>query len=301
LLGDGCHDMGNAWFDGPMNYYVYPGTTAVKSCSSEWISGCSGGGSTSPSSGSGQCSVGYHFEYNEGTNVVCFADGGNHDTYKVNGGTAISCATTYKSGCPGSTGGGSTSPTGGYCGDNACNNGETTSSCPNDCGSASGETCGNNFCGPGETSSSCPADCGGTGSSSGGSCPTYGFGSPDGSYACNYNTCSGGCNFDSQGCPVSCYASSGGSPPSGGDPQTDCASYGGTYDATNNYCQMPGSPPSSGDPATDCANYGGTWDAGANFCNMPGGQSNIGPRYLLGQLNAALIGIGKFVGRLFGL
>jgi hypothetical protein len=294
-----------------MNKYVYPGTTAVKNCSTEWISGCSGGSGsyTPPSSGSSsQCPTGYHFENYEGASVICFADGGNHDIYKVDGGTAISCSTTYRQGCPGASGSGST---------------------------VSGETCGNNFCGAGETASSCPSDCGsvgGSSSSGGGSCPQYGFGNPDGSYACNYGTCSNGCNFDSQGCPVSCYASSGGSAPSGGDPQTECTNYGGTYDAANNYCQMPGSPPSSGNPASDCANYGGTWDAANNYCQMPGsppsggyssdpatgcaeaggswdagnnfcqmpGQTRLQPKYLLGQLNTAFGDFGRLIVRLLG-
>ncbi len=41
LLDTGCHDMGNAWFDGPMNAYVYYGETTVHSCDTEPISGCS--------------------------------------------------------------------------------------------------------------------------------------------------------------------------------------------------------------------------------------------------------------------
>ena len=53
LLGDGCHSMGNAWFNSGMTSYVLPGTKTVKSCSSDYVSGCSGG-----SSGKPQCSDG---------------------------------------------------------------------------------------------------------------------------------------------------------------------------------------------------------------------------------------------------
>ncbi len=47
LLGNGCHSMSNAWFNGTMNIYVMPNTTQVKSCDSAPISGCSGSGNQS--------------------------------------------------------------------------------------------------------------------------------------------------------------------------------------------------------------------------------------------------------------
>lgn len=50
LLGSGCHSMGNAYFDGGMTSYILPGTSAVKSCSTSYISGCSGGSTTSTGS-----------------------------------------------------------------------------------------------------------------------------------------------------------------------------------------------------------------------------------------------------------
>jgi len=45
-----------------------------------------------------------------------------------------------------------------YCGDGLCNNGETCSTCPGDCGTCI--TCGNGSCDNGETCSTCPGDCG---------------------------------------------------------------------------------------------------------------------------------------------
>jgi len=44
-----------------------------------------------------------------------------------------------------------------YCGNNVCDNGETSSTCSQDCKSTS--VCGNNVCEKSETSESCPGDC----------------------------------------------------------------------------------------------------------------------------------------------
>lgn len=49
LLGSGCHNMGNAWFNGEMTKYVLPSTTAVKECTSSSISGCTVWSNTCPS------------------------------------------------------------------------------------------------------------------------------------------------------------------------------------------------------------------------------------------------------------
>ncbi len=47
-----------------------------------------------------------------------------------------------------------------YCGDRACNNGETCSSCPTDCGYCPSAYCGDRTCGSTESCSTCPTDCG---------------------------------------------------------------------------------------------------------------------------------------------
>ena len=47
LLGSGCHDMGSAYFNGAMDQYVNYGGLAVKNCATEYISGCTIGGSYS--------------------------------------------------------------------------------------------------------------------------------------------------------------------------------------------------------------------------------------------------------------
>lgn len=114
LLGSGCHNMGNAWFNGEMNRYVLPGTTTVKDCATASISGCTTGGTTPPPSAtscpsgqywyvppeggagycksntttpppssptspsSGSCPAGYHWMSDNGG--WCMADGGTTTT-----------------------------------------------------------------------------------------------------------------------------------------------------------------------------------------------------------------------------
>ncbi|MBI2050808.1 MAG: hypothetical protein HYT31_03295 [Parcubacteria group bacterium] len=154
--------------------------------------GCSAftGGTTSTTS---SCDTKYGSGWHTmGSDGNCF-DSSMLNYYTANG-TLYSCAATPATGCSstGATGGSS----GSYCGNGACDSGETSTSCwsdcgssgstgsgsydygpscdgvcgngedsskcPGDCGSSSytSETCGNAYCGTGETTSSCPADCG---------------------------------------------------------------------------------------------------------------------------------------------
>ena len=46
LLGSGCHSRGNAWFNANRTMYVLPGTKTLKSCSTDYISGCGNSEST---------------------------------------------------------------------------------------------------------------------------------------------------------------------------------------------------------------------------------------------------------------
>jgi len=130
---------------------------------------------------------------------------------------------------------------GGYCGDRFCGNGETASSCIEDCGGtviacdndgkcepengeamgtcpndcvqnapisdpyATSEQCGNGVCANGESASSCPSDC----FSASESCSTNQYNSFTKNKDCNFGACPNGCNFDSNGCPNGCKTSGG--------------------------------------------------------------------------------------------
>lgn len=74
------------------------------------------------------------------------------------------------------------------CGDGSCNNGETCSTCSNDCGTC--PVCGNGLCDNGENECSCPGDC-----------PSILYNEcyskdPDGSTLCSAYTSAVTCNYD---------------------------------------------------------------------------------------------------------
>jgi len=116
LLGSGCHSMGNGLFNGAMNRYVLSGTTVVKECSTNYISGCTSGGSSTT------CSSGQYW-------------------YVPSGGGAGYCKATSSTDCPSgqwwdsatnsckSTSTPTTCPSGQYLSGSSCVNSTTTSQC----------------------------------------------------------------------------------------------------------------------------------------------------------------------------
>ncbi len=112
-----------------------------------------------------------------------------------------------------------------WCGDGACNGGETCQSCGADCG-ACGPVCGDGQCSGGETCQSCSADCG--------SCPP----------SCGDGQCSGG-----ETCQ-SCSADCGSCPPACGDGQ---CSGGETCQSCSQDCGGCGGDTSDGDAVADAS------------------------------------------------
>jgi len=96
------------------------------------------------------------------------------------------------SACPSGTSGGNT-----WCQWDA-------SGCPTGCQSSTTGYCGDKICQSNETSTSCSGDCGGTAS-----CPsTIANNYTSGSKTCYSTTCTGGCNYDTAGCPTTCWTAS---------------------------------------------------------------------------------------------
>ena len=97
------------------------------------------------------------------------------------------------------------------CGDGACNGSESTATCPADCGTS----CGDGACNGSESTASCPQDCGsscGDGACNGGestaNCPGD-CGTSCGDGACNGGEDCVGCATDCGTCPGSCCAAHG--------------------------------------------------------------------------------------------
>lgn len=131
LLGSACHNMGNAWFNGEMTRYVFPGTSVVKDCREAYISSCTTGGGTSTSTvPSTDCSLelksllgdGCHQMYTDTSGNIIFCDGPMTKSAKRGD-------TTTTTGCtsPGGSSG-TACPSGQYWNGSACTS--TGSTCP---------------------------------------------------------------------------------------------------------------------------------------------------------------------------
>jgi hypothetical protein len=189
---------------------------------------CTGDDYTSPTSGN--CPSGFHDHSDSGGYCINDAEDVNGTCYKLDGTTVITCPVSYddsdqygtcnthtnENSCSGETnccwysgdlGDSCYYSTSGcdvveteWCGDGICNNSETASSCYSDCAATETEDyCGDGICSTTESTTSCPSDC-----AVSVSCISNTYNSFTNSSDCSYSACSGGCNFDSSGCPVSC-------------------------------------------------------------------------------------------------
>ncbi|MBI2056607.1 MAG: hypothetical protein HYT37_04520 [Candidatus Sungbacteria bacterium] len=197
LLGSGCHNMGNAYFDSAMTRYVLPGTSTVKECSASWISSCTTGGSSTTSCPSGQ--------YWNGSSCVNSSSTGTCPSgqywYVPPGSTAGYCTSSTTTPPPSS----STCPSfahdmGGYC---MLNN--DTSRCASYSSASSEGNYTSSQC-TGGTSTSCPSGQWWNGSSCTSSTSGTGCGSYTSQSSC---TAVSNCYWYSASSPGYCYYQSG--------------------------------------------------------------------------------------------
>ena len=95
--------------------------------------------------------------------------------------------------------------TSGWCGDGECGMGEDADWCAMDCGFPDDSICGDNYCGDNESADSCPQDCG----TDVATCPANVYNDYIGNYACDYDYCTAGCLWDSNGCATGCQTDRG--------------------------------------------------------------------------------------------
>ena len=100
LLGSGCHDMSNAYFNGSMDQYVIYGGSVAKSCSAEYINGCTTGGSYSSYSYSSYSPASSASAYSSAAtdpSAACSQAGGTWDGSTCVMPSATSSAAAYSS------------------------------------------------------------------------------------------------------------------------------------------------------------------------------------------------------------
>ncbi|MBI2514668.1 hypothetical protein HYV91_00545 [Candidatus Wolfebacteria bacterium] len=171
LLGSGCHNMGNAWFNSAMTSYVLPGTTAVKDCATNYLYSCSSGGTgttcpsgqwwdgaTSRCTSTSSCGSGQWWDpatqscrpsTTSGSQCPSFAHemAGycmlNNDTSRCAEYSSASSETNYTNSVCQAHGSGSTTscPSGQYWSGSSCVSSTTTSSCPTGYHSMGGGYC----------------------------------------------------------------------------------------------------------------------------------------------------------------
>ena len=229
ILGQGCHSMGNAWFDSTMANYVMPNTTQIKSCASAPISGCSG-------SGSGQTTSCTSGQYWNGSACVSSTTTSCQSGQYWNGSSCVNTSTTD---CT----------SGQYWNGSACvssSSGTDYSSAQSGCTSAGGTwNSSSNYCNMPNTSSSCSSSQYWNGSAcvDSSTSPTP---------SSTSSSCGSGQYWDTR--TNSCQSM-----------QSACAEAGGTWDSATNYCRMPGASAEQKPLAFLCPS-GHDWNGG--YCTL---------------------------------
>ena len=250
LLGSDCHSMGNGWFNGEMTKYILSGSQTVRSCTTEYVSGCTTWSNTQ------SCPAGQY--WNSSTRVCESSTAGGGGMQKCfypnatkNGssvGYTVWCESDYVNCHEGSPSGASVSTSGlSLGGPSSCESGWSSS--------------GSSACASGQywngsafvTTSTTDTARGQPG------CANAGGTWDNAANYCNMpTTCPSGQYWNGTACVTSTT-------------QTSCAS--GQY-WNGSACQTtsPSDTPSTYDSTSaqqSCASAGGTWDSAANYCVMP--------------------------------
>ncbi len=177
LLGDGCHPMAEAYFDGPMNRYVKFGSTIIGECSAASITGCSGNTTpvytscpagqywnngvcvpTGTYTGSSSCPDNIKVLLGEGCHPMAEAyfNGPMSKYVKFNSSAVVECSAISISGCPGTTYT-ATNPGSGSCPAAQYWNGTACVASPSGTACAAGEYWNGSICVATSPSGSCSA------------------------------------------------------------------------------------------------------------------------------------------------
>ena len=229
LLGSGCHSMGSGWFDSSMTTYVLSGSQTVKSCTTEFISGCSG---TSYTQTQTSCASGQYWNGSSCVSSTSWSGGCRAYAAEVacqSGGCTwynhydgIHCDDTAHG-----TNSGSSCSSGQWWNGTSCTSatsGTDYATAQQGCANAGGTwDSAANYCQMPTTTTSCSSGQYWNGSS----CVT----------SSTQTSCGSGQYWNGSACVATSPSDTVSTDTSSW--QQSCASAGGTWDSASNYCQMP--------------------------------------------------------------
>ncbi|MBM3257319.1 MAG: fibronectin type III domain-containing protein [Candidatus Liptonbacteria bacterium] len=294
LLGNGCHGVGDAWFDGYSVNYVIGTSTQIKNCNSTYVAGCAAV-ATKTYDTSQSCPPG---QYWSGTS--CAVSSSSSSTMSTQGGVYTPAAgqkeqvwnsagfrswiradadpariEQVRAACA------STPMSANVWSSTAGNASSSDFGMPDPAKCTAAANCGSGayFNGTGCTSYTTPTYTGGstytgTSSSTAGFNTQSGCAAAGGTWSGTNCSCPSGMAYNGTSCAAGTWSSGSTNYSS---MQSGCATAGGTWNSASNYCQMPGSSSLSyysGSNTYDyssmqagCTSAGGTWTG--TYCNMP--------------------------------